>query len=92
MQVSMPKQPTPEKQQVTALIRTVQKRNLELAKYLISEIKVDINAADEHGRTPLMHALMENAEPLGIKSCFCYFKTQNFQFTPCLILNLPRME
>lgn len=60
MESAQPKSPVAETERVTALIRAIQRRCLDLTKFLVEEMKVDVNAADEKGRTPLMHAVAGN--------------------------------
>ncbi|KAH7671513.1 CBN-PME-5 protein, partial [Aphelenchoides avenae] len=60
MESAQPKSPVAETERVTVLIRAIQRRCLDLVKFLVEEMKVDANAADEKGRTPLMHAVAAN--------------------------------
>ncbi|KAI1702840.1 ankyrin repeats (3 copies) domain-containing protein [Ditylenchus destructor] len=64
MEEAKPAKPVPKKQNVTPLIRAVQKREPTLVKWLIEDMKVDINVQDEQGRNPLMYALMANDEKI----------------------------
>lgn len=59
--MAWPTRPIAQRQNVPLLIRAVQRRKPALAKWLIDEARVDLNAKEpERGRTALMHALMGN--------------------------------
>ncbi|VDN05648.1 unnamed protein product [Thelazia callipaeda] len=69
----LPKQPVPEFCYMTPLIRAIQCSNTSLVdencnayRFLLREtdLKTDVNKADELGITPLMHACMVNSEEI----------------------------